>query len=132
TMLNALKSVAYINVKKLPGYPTSYDKVIENAYHKYKDILLKQIEYYIPDIIIGGSTLYNFFSNLGFSIEEMQQNKSVNYIIKDGKLFIDAYHPAQRPYRTGVSKEQYCNDIINTAKIITRKRNFSKDKTKYP
>jgi hypothetical protein len=117
TMLDALKSIAYINVKKLPGYTTSHHTVIEYAYHQHKEILLKQIEYYNPDIIIGGSTLYNFYQDLGISRELLQSNDSVNYIIKDNKIFIEAYHPAQRSGTTGVSQEKYCNDIINSVKI---------------
>ncbi len=117
-MLDALKSIAYINVKKLPGHTTSHHSVIENAYHKHKVILLKQIEYYEPDIIIGGSTLHNFFKDLGFTGDEMQKHGSVNFIIKDKQIFIDAYHPAQRPGTTGVSQEQYCNDIITTVNIF--------------
>ncbi len=117
TMLDALKSIAYINVKKLPGYTTSHRTVIEYAYQQHKEILLKQIEYYNPDIIIGGSTLYNFYQDLGISREQLQRNDSVNYIIKGDKIFIEAYHPAQRSGTTGVSQEKYCNDIINSVKI---------------
>lgn len=116
TMLNALKSIAYINIKKLPGGTSSQYSKIEVAYIKNKNILLKQIEYYNPDIIIGGSTLYNFFQDLGFSKSEMTEYGSLNYIVRKGKIFIDAYHPAQRVGRTGVSKEQYCNDIIMVVK----------------
>jgi hypothetical protein len=122
TMLDALKSVAYINVKKLPGYTTSHNTVIEHAYEQHKEILLKQIEYYNPDIIIGGSTLYNFYQDFGISREQLQSNDSVNFIIKDNKIFIEAYHPAQRPGTTGVLQDKYCNDIINSVKIWATKK----------
>lgn len=117
SMLNALKSVAYINVKKLPGYTKSNNQVIEKAYHQYKEILLKQIEYYNPDIIIGGSTLYYFFQDIGILRENLIHNGSVRFIIKNDKIFIDAYHPAQRTGTTGVTQEKYCNDIIDSVKI---------------
>ena len=117
TMLNALKSVAYINVKKLPGYTSSNPTEIENAYQLHKEILLKQIECYNPDILIGGYTLHLFMNDMGITNEEMIKNGSANYIIKDDKIIIDAYHPAQRPSTTGVSQEQYCNDIIAAVKI---------------
>lgn len=116
TMLDALKSIAYINVKKLPGFRTSNRKVIEYAYQQHKEILLKQIEYYNPDIIIGGSTLYNFYRDLNITKDDFQRNDSVNYLIRDNKIFIDAYHPAQRTGTTGISAEKYCNDIINSVK----------------
>lgn len=113
SMLEILKSIAYINVKKLPGYTESPYSVIKNAYLQHKDILNKQIEYYNPDIIIGGYTLPFFFEYLGFTQSDMKRNDSNHYIIKDNKIFISAYHPAQRNV---VSQEQYCNDIIAVVK----------------
>jgi len=117
TMIDALKSVAIINIKKLPGFTSSQNNIIESTYVQYKDILLKQIEYFNPDIIIGGSTLYNFYQDFGFTKEQMKTLDSVNYITKNNKIFIAAYHPAQRPGITGISYEKYCDDIINAAKI---------------
>jgi hypothetical protein len=117
TMLKVLKSIAYINVKKIPGRKTSNNSEISNAYRLYNRILLKQIWSYNPDIIIGGYTLKLFLNDLGLKREEMVKNGSLDYIIKDNKVFIDAYHPAQRTGNTGVSQEQYCDDIINTVKI---------------
>ena len=116
-MLEALKSTAYINVKKTPGYKKSYYPVIAAAYQQNKEILLKQIIDYEPEIIIGGYTLGHFINDLGFSRENMKNHGSLNYIIKDNKIYIDAYHPAQRPGSTGVSEQDYCDDIINVAKI---------------
>ncbi|MGB4776085.1 MAG: hypothetical protein WBP45_12980 [Daejeonella sp.] len=113
TILNTLENIAYINVKKLPGYKTSSSLVIEDAYKQYKEILLKQIEDYNPDIIIGGGTLHHFFSDLGFTREQMQQSENTPYyILKNNKIYIDTYHPANRGNR-----EEYCQGIINAVKI---------------
>lgn len=121
SMLNALKSIAYINVKKLPGFTTSQSSVIEAAYREYKDILHKQIEDYAPDIIIGGSTLYNFFQQFDFTRDDLKEKGSINYIAKNNKLYIEAYHPAT----TGVSIREYCNDIIETVKEwVDNRRKF--------
>ena len=120
SMLNALKSVAYINVKKLPGFTASVNSIISQAYNKYKDILLKQMEVYDADIIIGGSTLHNFLGDLGIEKNKMIKYGSLNYSIKEGTVYMDAYHPSQRPSSTGVLAEQYCNDIINIAKIFAQ------------
>lgn len=117
SMLEALKSIAYINTKKLPGHTSSAYSVIQQAYHDHKDILLQQLECFNPEIIIGGYTLRNFYGDLNINEQDMVANGSNRYIIKGGKLYIDAYHPAQRPGTTGVSQEQYCNDIINAAKL---------------
>ena len=112
SMLDALKSIAYINVKKLPGHKSSYYKVINDAYSQHKDILLKQIEFINPDIIIGGGTLGLFLDDLGLSRKDAIRFKGINYFIKDKKILIEAYHPAQRTSTTGVKQEMYCNDII--------------------
>ena len=114
SMLDALKSIAYINVKKLPGLTASNTSSIGAAYEKHRDILLDQIEYINPDIIIGGSTLSFFLKDFGFAREQMHQNEGVKYFEKDGRLYIDTYHPAQRIE----TQEKYCNDIINTVKIF--------------
>jgi 3'-phosphoadenosine 5'-phosphosulfate (PAPS) 3'-phosphatase len=112
TMLEALKSIAYINVKKLPGNTTSRNNVIEDAYQQHKGILLQQIRDYEPDIVIGGSTLPYLFADLGISAQ-LQKHNTVNYAIKDNKIFIDAYHPSQRM----VKQDDYCNDIITAVQL---------------
>lgn len=117
TMIDALKSIAYINVKKLPGRTTSNPSEIENAYAQHHEILHKQISEYNPDIIICGGTLYHFMNRLGIKREELINLGSVNYIIKEKKIYIEAYHPAQRKSSTNVSQKEYCNDIINAVKV---------------
>jgi hypothetical protein len=114
-MLDAFKSIAYINIKKTPGGTTSNNKTIQCAYEMYKNLLLKQIDYIDADIIVGGNTLGHLLKDLNLE-NRMQFNKSF-YYFRNNKLFIDTYHPAQRPSSTGVSPEEYCNDIINIAKI---------------
>jgi hypothetical protein len=125
SMLSVLKKIAYINVKKLPGRKTSNPVEIRNAFRLFNQILLKQIWSYNPDIIIGGYTLPLFLNDLGFKREEMVKNGSLNYIIRENKIFIDAYHPRQRKSTTGVSQEQYCDDIINAVKIYSNIKNMN-------
>jgi len=121
SMMEALKSIAYINVKKIPGHKSSYYKVIQDAYDQHKNILLKQIEYINPDIIIGGSTLGLFLNDLQLSRNETVRHRGINYFIKNGKIFIEAYHPAQRTSSTGVTQEQYCDDIITAVQVWAEK-----------
>lgn len=121
SMLNALKSVAYINVKKLPGHKSTHYSVCNEAYSSYKDLLLRQIELINADIVIGGSTLHHFFNDFELSTVERHRQGSVNYYLKDNKIYIQAYHPAQRTSTTGVSQEQYCNDIILAVKTWATK-----------
>lgn len=123
SMLEALKSIAYVNVKKLPGRKSSYYKIIQDAYKQHKNILLKQIDYINPDIIIGGATMGLFLDDLGISRNDKVRHKGINYFIKNRKIFIEAYHPAQRPSMTGVSLEMYCNDIVTAVQKWEKTQN---------
>lgn len=115
SMAEIVKNIAVINVQKLPGFTRTYDyERIVNAYNKHKDILLKQIETYNPDIIIGGATLQLFFDDLGIK-DAFINNGCIDYATKNSKLFIHAYHPAQ----TQVTRDKYVDDIINTTKLWT-------------
>lgn len=115
SMAEIIRSVAVINIKKLPGFTRTYDYgSICNAYNKHKDVLLKQIDTYNPDIIIGGSTLQLFFNDLGIR-DKLKNNRTVDYAIKNSQLFISAYHPAQ----TQLKRHDYVNDIINTVREWT-------------
>jgi hypothetical protein len=122
SMLSAIKSVAYININKFPGSTSSDPQKIKGYYEKYKHILLKQIECYNPDIIIGGNTLQHFYSDLGNPITI--NNNSVNYFVLSNRLYIDAYHPTLRGipnYLVDESDawdkaEMYYNDIIKSVK----------------
>jgi hypothetical protein len=112
SMAEIVRSIGVINVKKLPGYTRTYDyESICQAYINHKDILLKQVNTYNPDIIIGGSTLQLFYDDLGIR-QGMKNCGSIDYAIKDSKLFIAAYHPAQ----TKIKRDIYVNDILNIAK----------------
>lgn len=114
-MLDAFKSIAYINIKKTPGGTTSNTKTIQFAYEMHKNLLLKQIDYIDADIIVGGKTLSLLSKDL--NLENAIQFNKTFYYLRNNKLFIDTYHPAQRVSSTGLSMEEYCNDIITIAKI---------------
>jgi hypothetical protein len=54
--------------------------------------------------------------------KEMKRNcGSTDYYIKDSRIFVHAYHPAQ----TMVTQEQYCNDIIEAVRIWNEGSNNS-------
>jgi hypothetical protein len=104
-MLNALKSVSYINVNKFPGRTKSNDKEMREAYNKYRELLLKQIDYSNPNIIIGGNTLK--YWDKGYDHSKAKQSGSARYYSTPKCLYIDAYHPSAR-----LNSKTYCNDII--------------------
>lgn len=115
-----IRDIAVINVKKLPGYTRTYDYgLIWNAYNKNKSILLKQIEAYKPDIVIGGSTMQLFYNDLGINKQNIFNFGSIDYSIVNLKIYIAAYHPAQ----TQITRDNYLNDIINAVKIWATKIN---------
>jgi hypothetical protein len=120
TMADIVRNIAVINVKKLPGFKRTYDfGPIRNAYNNNKELLHKQISTYNPDIIIGGSTLNLFYNELGINkAKDEKKFGCVEYIDKNSKLYISAYHPAQ----TQVTRECYINDIINLVKMWSDKK----------
>ncbi len=117
SMLDALKSIAYINVKKLPGHTTSTESIIATAYKTYNELLLQQIDAFIPDAIIGGGTLHHFVADLKLSGLEKCQIGSVSYYSNNNKLYIQAPHPAVRR-----STPEYCDDIISAVKWWAEKQ----------
>ncbi|MBP7497640.1 MAG: hypothetical protein KA792_08265, partial [Bacteroidales bacterium] len=114
TMIDILKKIAFINIKKIPGGERTYEPAVWWDYEKNKEIVLKQINYYKPDIIICGNTLRYLLKDLQINEKDLVQLDSVKYIIRDNTIIINAYHPQQ----TRITKEKYFNDIINAVKKI--------------
>ncbi|OHX64320.1 hypothetical protein [Flammeovirga pacifica] len=107
----ALKNIAYINIRKLPGESSSDERVISTAYAKHKDLLLHQIDTYQPDIIIGGNTLCHFYNDLKLDeIPPVKMGERIYYPTKE-KIFIDAYHPSYV-----MKEEEYVDNIILAVK----------------
>jgi hypothetical protein len=112
SMLDVIRKIAVINVKKLPGFTRTKDSgSIALAYQMNKALLHKQIDTYNPDIIIGGSTLHLFYDELGIRQKDIRISGSIHFAINKGKLLIHAYHPAQ----TQVGREAYIGDIVDVA-----------------
>ena len=119
TMVDVIKQIAVINVKKLPGFTRTYGSVtINSAYLEHKELLHKQIELYNPDIIIGGSTMYLFYEKLRINPEDIIKSGSIDYAIKGNKIYIAAYHPGQ----TQVTRDVYVNDIIKATQAFWETR----------
>jgi hypothetical protein len=114
-VFNALKSIAVINVKKTPGFKNTPKINLTTAYSQYRELLLKQIEVYNPDIIIGGSTLNLFYEDLLVDKTKLTHNKSINFYQTEDRIYIDAYHPSQWAQ---VDRAEYCDDIILTVKEL--------------
>jgi len=126
SMVDVLKKVAFMNIHKFPAGTTSKNSEISAAYSRDKTILLKQIETYKPDIVIGGNVMHNFIDDLG--LKDYGNYKEYEYWIKDRRLYIDANHPA---YPKSVeAKEAYTDDILRIVRLFNEQN--STDETTRP
>ena len=109
-----VREIAIINTQKLPAINMTYSNNddISFAFDKYKDILKTQIEILNPDIIIGGSTMYLYGPLFDIKEEDAFYKESNKYFFKNNKIYIDAFHPAQR----SIKRKVYIDDIILAAK----------------
>ena len=118
-LIDVLQNIAIINIRKLPGKNKSNEKEIANNYQKYKSIILKQIDVYDPDVIIGGGTIHHLYTDLKLSESEKKilikfnniKNHPKAYFTAKNKIIIETCHPNAR-----VKHEQYCDNIINGVK----------------
>lgn len=116
-----LQNIAYININKMPakgGRRSNYSLL--PYYENWKQITLKQIEAYSPEVIIFGNT-YHLFQNDGVFFDSVDISKDdelykQGIIIRkqNGILLVDAYHPSK--YET-YQKEGY---IDSMAKYIRK------------
>lgn len=100
--LEAFKSIAYVNIKKIPGGRFSFQNEIEKAYNEHKDLLKEQIETYNPDIIICGNTLPylsmdNYFKKINRNTFGKNLKSRYCYYALGDRLYINTFHPAYKP-----------------------------------
>ncbi len=112
---DAVRQIAYINLKKTPGSSVANDKDIALAYHNNKELILRQIDEYQPQILIFGNTMKYLFEDLGIKEADKiyvdDKTHNTTYYIKDNKLYIHAWHPAAR-----ITSQIYCDEIISIAR----------------
>ena len=108
-MSNSLKSIAFINVNKMPGYTRSNDIDIAKKYQEWRPLLHWQLKIYDPQILIFGHTFKHFQKDLGIKNKEI---KNDFYVLKNNKIYIHAYHPAQ----TQITRDDYVQGIIDVVK----------------
>lgn len=98
SMLNIMKRIAVINVKKKAGDSKSEHEDIKKEYLKHRTILLKQIEDINPDVIINCSRIYELYTDLG---EGESFGFDVNYYKEvNSRLIIHAHHPSKIGYKS--------------------------------
>ncbi|TQO38974.1 hypothetical protein GQ41_3642 [Arenibacter algicola] len=110
-IIDELKKIAYINVKKTAGSAKTKPSVLKDYYVRSKEILLEQIKTIDPDILIFGGTFYLFKDDLGLS--ELNSYDSCNALKVNNKIYVNAFHPQY----FGITREKYFKDILNAIQI---------------
>ena len=112
---SVLSHIAYINVQKLPSLTRekSNNSIILQAFKDEQNnaFFKKQFELLNPDIIIGANTMGMMFEHFGLKGEFLEVKPTENSYIVNGKLFINADHPASR-----TSKKAYLDNIVTAAR----------------
>lgn len=112
SMANVLKQIALINISKMPALTRTNDNSLWGKYALWRDVILKQITEYAPNIIIFGNT-FKYFKNdlVGKDAKPIKNlNGLVDVYEKDGIRFLDTYHPSQRT----TTRKNYINTLIES------------------
>lgn len=117
-MCKVIKNIAIINANKHYSETGTWtdDNNLLNGFKKFENILTKQIDLLDPNVLIFGNTFYlfkDFFQiNEEHKITELSEDGLLHTYFKNGKIFLDAYHPASR-------KKGYIDSIINSVNILS-------------
>jgi hypothetical protein len=110
-MCEVVKEVAFINAQKLPsknGTTTNFSDLFTSL-EKYNDLIIRQIDLLNPNVFIFANTFDVYKKYLNLENSKQTTYKSLRYVVNDGKLYINAYHPAQKT----IKGFEYGNDIID-------------------
>jgi len=110
SMIEVLKSTAFINAQKLPSknVTTTHFNDLHESLEKYHDLLIRQINLIDPNVLIFANTFQVYRNYLGLQEITPERHGTIDYIFHKGKLYIHAYHPAQRT----VKGFRYTDDIV--------------------
>ena len=89
-----LFQIAYINLSKMPGGKKSGD--MTTKFQTWRDIVLKQINLYNPNVIIFGGTFQYLKDDLGIDNTykvHTEEDWKLNIDNQNNTLFVDTYHP---------------------------------------
>jgi hypothetical protein len=106
-----LRSIAFINVKKLPGVTRgAYSPTIMSWYGKGREIIKRQLEAYQPDIVFGCSP--HFPSIMEGLIPELKKaiktSGSADYASSGSRIYVHVHHPGQ----TQNGRAKYVDDAL--------------------
>ena len=92
----ALKSIAFLNVKKIAGNNQSDYKDLKEIISWSRSLIIDQITEINPDIIICSLGYSDLVQDL-FSVQAyINSGHDINYLIWNNKMVFDFYHPSIR------------------------------------
>lgn len=112
-IIDELKKIAFINIKKVGGVSVANDNEIQEFYDKSKELLLNQIETYNPDVIIFGNT-FKYFEN-DLNLNQLNKFGTCEATAKNNRIYISAYHPGAR-----ISEKNYFDDILKAFRAFNK------------
>lgn len=128
-MGEALRGVAWINVSKMPALKSSRMPALRRGYGIWRDIVLRQVSEYDPDIIVFGNTLRLTGEDF-LTREELESPAErimyegwnmANIFLKDGRILVDAYHPGIR-----CKDERYVDSMVGILRRYARQEQLPK------
>jgi hypothetical protein len=113
-MCDIVRQVAFVNAQKLPskGQTSTNHEDIWESINKNGNLLTQQVELLNPNVLVFANTIKFYEKLLDLNFEELKNAGTCQYLIKDNKIYIDAYHPAQKIHTSNV----YVNDIVDIVK----------------
>ena len=114
-IIEEIKSVAWINLSKMPAHQSSVMPIVASNYRQHwKPVVEEQLRLYEPNVVIFGNT-FNCMKDTFPHAEmiEKYSNKWV-YFWRSGKqILLDTYHPGRKG-------EGYVNALIDALQIACR------------
>lgn len=123
SMLNELKSVAYMNMSKMPGQRETSNQAAASYYSLWKEVLETQLRAYNPDVIIFGGSMKFFEPDFDKSLlkKEVRIGTDSTFcdVYKyDSRWLISAKHPSR-------FSEVYVDGVIDSLKFVEEQKNKS-------
>lgn len=112
-ILNIIRNIAYINVKKIPGGAVANQSELLK-HSTENDIIEKQLKLFQPNVIICGGTidimdpfLHSVYGDEYTKMKELPTENKMKVYYNDKMILIDAYHPNNRT----LTQEEYCDTV---------------------
>lgn len=92
----ALKSIIFLNVKKIAGKSQSEYKDLKEIIEWSRTLIIDQITEINPDIIICSLSYSDLVQNLFSAPSYTSSGHDINYFIWNDKIVVEFYHPSIR------------------------------------